>query len=228
MINVLEFLFPRFCLVCGKRLKKDERIVCLHCNIHLPRTDHFSHLDDNPVKRYFVSEDRIVQGASFMYHRSGTDSANIVYSMKYHDNRNGCRKMGRLLALEVKASGFFDDIDLIVPVPLTLKREHHRGYNQCYHIAKGIADITGLPVLRHVLLRHTYHGSQTHLSLHQRIDNVADVFALRDAETIKGKHVLLVDDIITTGATTMSSARQLLKAEGTIVSIISLGYAGKK
>lgn len=225
---LLDFIFPRFCLVCGKRLKKDENLVCLHCNIHLPRTDHFSHLEDNPVKQYFVSEERIIRAASFMYHRSGTDSANIVYSMKYHDNRKGCRKMGRLIAYEAKESGFFDDIDIIIPIPLTLSREHRRGYNQCYHIAKGISDVTGLPVLRHILLRNTFQESQTHLSLHQRIENVVGAFTLRDAETIRGKHILIVDDVITTGATTMYSARELLKAEGTTVSIISLAYAGQK
>lgn len=228
MVNAtcLDFFFPRYCPVCGKRLLRDEKLICLHCNIHLPRTDHFLHIDDNPVLRLFLSEQRIKRAASFMHHGSGTDSANIVYSMKYHGSYSACRKMGRLIALEAKDSGFFEGIDVIVPVPLTWERESQRGYNQTYHMAKGISDVTGIKVLPHVLIRKTFDESQTKLSAIDRYENVSDAFLLRDRDVVKGKHVLLLDDVITTGATTLASARQLLIAENTVVSILSLGFAG--
>lgn len=228
MEHALDFFFPRHCLVCGKRLKKDEHFVCLHCNIHLPRTNHFSHLDDNPVRELFLAEDRIKQAASFMFHVTGENSAKIVYSMKYHGDYSTCRKMGRLMAEETIESGFYDDIDMIVPLPLTWKREKMRGYNQTYHLAKGIADVIGKNVYRSILLRKKFMDSQTKLTAIERIINVADAFLLRDAERIRGKHVLLVDDVITTGATTISAARQLLKGENTTVSILSLCYAGRE
>lgn len=229
MVNgkYLDFFFPRFCLVCGRRLKKDEQIVCLHCNIHLPRTDFFSHLDDNPVLRLFFSEKGVKRAASFMYHVPGTDSANIVYSMKYFGSYSACRKIGKLIAYEAKESGFLDDVDVIVPIPLTWDREIGRGYNQTYQISRGIGDVTGIKVLRYALVRRRFEMSQTKLSAVERYMNVADAFVLRDEEAVRGKHILLVDDVITTGATTLSAARQLLNVEGTTVSIVSLGYAGR-
>lgn len=223
----LDFFFPRYCPMCGKRLQRDEELVCLHCNIHLPRTGYFSKFDDNPALRLFLSEPRIKRAAALMYHGTGTDSAQIVYSMKYHGSYSACRKMGRLIAYEAEQSGFFDGIDYIIPIPLTRERECHRGYNQTYHIAKGVSDVTGIKVLRSVLLRKDFTESQTRLTVSERYRNVENAFQLRDAETIKGKHVLLLDDVITTGATTMASARQLLKAEDTVVSIVSVGFAGR-
>lgn len=222
MKRLVDFLFPRYCPVCGERLRRDEGLMCLSCNVHLPRTGYFEKNDNNPVIKKYSHEPRIKKAASFLFHHSGSDNAHIVYSMKYFGNYAACEKMGRIMALETQPSGFFDGIDAVIPIPLSFFREYRRGYNQSYHLAKGISSVTGIPVLRNVLMRRHFESSQTKLDVQEREANVKFAFSLRDPRQIEGKHVLLVDDVITTGSTTMSAAEIVLQAEGTTISIVSL------
>ena len=120
---------------------------------------------------------------------------------------------------------FFEDIDALLPVPLSKDRLKQRGYNQSEELARGISETTHLPILTNVLRRNAFHQSQTKLDRWQRNENVKDVFSLINAEKISGKHILIIDDIITTGATITAVGEELLKAEGVKISICSLGYA---
>ena len=226
--TLLDFLFPRYCTVCGKRLEWDEDVICLLCNAMLPRTEYWTTPYDNPVAQLFWGKIPIEKAIAFCHFKSQTDDAQIIYDMKYHNRQDVAKQMGEMIATEVGESGFFDDIDCIVPVPLSLKRRMKRGYNQCELLAEGISNVTGLPVLPYVVVRKRFDSSQTHLTQWERERNVENVFELKDAEEIKGKHVLLVDDVITTGATTLSCARQLLQAEEARISILSIGFAGRK
>lgn len=226
--TLLDFLFPRHCAVCGKRLEWDEDVMCLLCNAALPRTEYWTTPYDNPVAQLFWGKIPIEKAIAYYHFKSQTGDAQIIYDIKYHNRQDMARQMGEMMAREVGESGFFDDIDCIIPVPLSLKRRMERGYNQCEVLAKGMGKVTGLPVLPYVVIRKRFDGSQTHLTRWEREKNVEDVFELKDAEEIRGKHVLLVDDVITTGATTLSCATQLLKTEGSRISILSIGYAGKR
>ena len=132
------------------------------------------------------------------------------------------------MAEELNEVGFFEGMDMIIPLPLHRNRKRKRGYNQCDFIAEGIKEVTGLPIERDVVLRMVDNTSQTHLLSSERKENVKDIFELKHPETIKGKHLLLVDDVITTGATTISCGKELAKAEGVRISVVSMGYAGKK
>lgn len=228
LASLLNFVFPRFCPICGSRLRIDEDAICLHCNILLPRTNHGKSPSDNNLAQLFYGRVVVKRAAAFFLYSSKTDNASIVYDFKYHHRPQLALQMGALMAEEMKGYGFFEGIDCIVPVPLSLKRRMKRGYNQSEMLAKGIGRVTGLPVLPWVVIRKRFDGSQTHLSKWERDSNVEGVFELRDADSIAGKHVLVVDDVITTGATVASCAGELLRAEGCRVSVLSLCFAGKR
>lgn len=154
-------------------------------------------------------------------------ACNIVYGMKYGSHPDFCYQMGRLMAMELMATDFFGDIDVLMPVPLTSKRMVVRGYNQSEEMARGIADITGLPVVTGVVRRTIFKGSQTSLNRWERQDNMEGAWELADGHKVAGKHVAIVDDVVTTGATIMACASQLIKAGNVRISVVCLGYAGK-
>ena len=119
---------------------------------------------------------------------------------------------------------FFDDIDVIIPLPISTKRSWQRGYNQSNLLARGISLVTGITVDNEVVRRKTFAKSQTHLSPTERRENVKDAFQLINEERIKGKHLLLIDDVVTTGATIIACAQELAKAEGVRISVLSVGF----
>ena len=153
------------------------------------------------------------------------ETANILYELKYKDHPEVGEVMGRLMAKELQASGFFDGIDGIVPIPLARKRQRQRGYNQSPEIARGISEITGLPIYNKVVRRKAFEGSQTNKGRWERNENVEGVFELKDASAIQGKHLLMVDDVVTTGATVIACVQELCKAGNVKVSVIALGFS---
>ena len=133
--------------------------------------------------------------------------------------------MGRMVAKELIPSGFFDGIDRIIPVLLSKKRQHQRGYNQSIEIARGVSEVTGLPLFQKVVKRVSFKGSQTNLGRWERNENVEKVFELIDGTTIQGKHLLVIDDVVTTGATIIACSKELVKAGDVKISVLSLGFA---
>ena len=134
--------------------------------------------------------------------------------------------MGRLMAEELKATSFFDGIDLIVPIPLSRKKKRQRGYNQSDWIAWGISEAIGIPTDTTSVVRTKSNPSQTTLDHRQRRENVRDIFAVRHPESLEGRHILLVDDVITTGATMLSCAEAIARACRVRFSVLSLAWAG--
>ncbi len=185
----------------------------------------WEHPYDNPLARMYWGKIPVEKVTAYFYFTPQSAQARMVYGAKYHGRANIALELGEMLADEM--TGFFDDIDIIIPLPVSIKRRMMRGYNQSEMIARGISKVTGIPIERHAVIRRYFDKSQTHLTREERRDNVDDVFVLKDADAIKGKHVLIVDDVITTGATTISCANEILKAENVKVSILALGYASK-
>ena len=221
----LDLIAPRPCVVCGCRLGVHDEVLCPSCVLQLPRTGfHLSPLD-NPMARLFWGIIPVERVAAYTYYSPGSEMAQMVYDMKYHDRPDIGVALGRLMATELQSAGFFDGIDLLVPVPLAPRRERQRGYNQSRQLALGVSEVTGLAVSDCAVLRTVFKGSQTELSRWDRQENVEDVFRLRDADTLRGRHVLLIDDIVTTGATVTACARELQKAEGVRISILAFGYS---
>jgi ComF family protein len=177
------------------------------------------------MAKIFWGQVPIERATALFYYEPHAETANILYEMKYKNHPEIGEVMGRLMARELQMSNFFEGIDGIIPVPLAKKRQRQRGYNQSHELAKGISEITGLPIYNKVVRRTVFEGSQTSLGRWERNENVEHVFELKDASTIQGKHLLLVDDVVTTGATVLACAKELCKAGNVKVSVISLGFS---
>lgn len=222
--RILDFISPRQCVVCGGRLAPTERSICSVCLLHLPRTAYQFTPDDNPMVQLFWHLTPIRHAAALLFYEPHSETARIVYDLKYHDRPDIGEDMGRLMANEMQTARFFDDIDVLLPVPLSRKRLRQRGYNQSRQLAIGISDITRLPIVTKAIRRKHFHRSQTLLNRQERQENVTDTFELRDGSQLQNKHVLLIDDICTTGATLTACAEVLKDVPGIRLSVLTLGF----
>ena len=166
----------------------------------------------------------IERAAALIYYEPHSEIAQLVYALKYRNRPDIGEDMGRLMANEMQIAHFFDGIDMLLPVPLSRKRLRQRGYNQSEELARGISDVTHLPIITNAVRRKHFIKSQTQLNRYERQENVMDMFELHDARQLKGHHVLLIDDICTTGATLMACAEALRHIEGIRLSILTLGF----
>lgn len=197
----------------------------MKCNLHLPRTNYHLHAYENEMARLFWGQIPVERATAFFYYEAHAETANVLYELKYKNHPEIGEVFGRMFAREIRTAGFFDGIDCIVPVPLARKRLRQRGYNQSMEIARGVSQITGLPVYGEVVRRNVFEGSQTSLGRWDRHTNVDQVFELMDGDTIHGQHLLLIDDVVTTGATVIACAKELIKAGDVKISILALGFA---
>ena len=223
--RLLDLISPRLCVVCGQRLTISEDIICSRCNFHLPRTGFHLNPYENEMAKMFWHLLPIERATALFYYESHSETANILYELKYKGHPEIGEVMGRIIAKELLPSGFFDGIDGIVPVPLAKKRQRQRGYNQSLEIARGISETTSLPIYHKVVKRKAFEDSQTHKGRWERNENVEGVFELKDPNAIQGKHLLIIDDVVTTGATVISCAKELCKAGNIKVSVLALGFA---
>lgn len=223
--SLLDLISPRTCVVCGQRLSVSEETICSKCNLHLPRTGFQQDPYENMMAKMFWGQIPIERATALIYYEPHAETANILYELKYKNHPEIGEVVGRLMARELQMSNFFEGIDGIIPVPLAKKRQRQRGYNQSHELAKGISEITGLPIYNKVVRRTVFEGSQTSLGRWERNENVEQVFELKDAPTVQGKHLLIVDDVVTTGATIIACAKELCKAGGVRISVLSLGLA---
>ena len=221
--RLLNLISPDACVVCGCRLGVEEEVLCAKCNLHLPRTFFAAQSTDNLMARRFWGRIPIERAAALFYYEAGSEVSRIIHQLKYNGRPEIGEVMGRMTAEEFSVEGFFDGIDLIIPVPLAKKRERQRGYNQSESIARGVAAVCGLPVVNDAVKRISFSESQTQKSLRERIENVEDAFRLTGKTNLQDCHVLMVDDIVTSGATICSCVRPMLEAAGLHVSVLSLG-----
>ena len=228
LARLIDTLAPRSCTICGGRLTVTEEVMCACCNQSLPRTGYARNACDNRLVRLFWGRIPIERGASLFFYKAHSDTSRLLYQLKYGGHSETGELLGRLVADEFAADGFFDGITALVPVPLARQRERVRGYNQSVEIARGISTAAGIPVVGNVLERISFHGSQTQKSRWERNENVEKAFRLTDASAVRNRHVLLVDDVITTGATLVAAAREILKAGNVKVSVLSLGFANNE
>ena len=223
--RLLDLIAPRLCVVCGHRLTVTEEVICAKCNFHLPRTGFHHHAYDNEMAKLFWAQIPIEKATAFFYYEAHAETANIIYELKYKNHPEIGNIVGRMLAKEIQPSGFFDGIDGIVPIPLAKKRLRQRGYNQSMEIAQGVSEMTGLPIYKKVVRRNSFKGSQTNKGRWDRQENVEHVFELTDATAVSNKHLLLIDDVITTGATCIACAKALCQSVNIRISILALGFA---
>ena len=202
-----------------------EEVLCVRCQADLPRVRTVS-FEENDIARIFWGLVPIEKGISLFHYTPHSPHSRILFELKYHNHPEVGKTMGRMMAEELKATNFFNGIDLIVPIPLSRKKERQRGYNQSDWIAWGISEATGIPTDTTSVVRTKSNPSQTTLDHRQRRENVRDIFAVRHPESLEGRHILLVDDVITTGATMLSCAETIARACRVRFSVLSLAWAG--
>ena len=232
---VLEFLFPRCCSVCGNKLLDDESVVCDDCLATIPRTEH-ALLEQNGIDLLFLElinkqrrTVRYERGASFAYYNRDRGMAlrTLIERGKYgaHPNPQIFYFLGRLAAQAYIDSDLFDDVDYLVPVPLHPRRLRERGFNQAEWICRGMSEVLHIPMDTEHLVRVRNNPHQSQSRFEKRADNVENIFAVRYPEEWKDRHVLLVDDVITSGSTMFACMRMLMPIRGCRVSAFSLGWA---
>jgi len=215
--------FPKICAGCGHVLVSQEKKICTSCWFHLPFTNFHSDLN-NQVARQLWGKFPFEHATAMFLLRKESRVERILYQIKYANQPQLALFLGKKYGQTLLKSQVFSNIDMIIPVPLHKKKFKKRGYNQSFYLAKGIGIALAKPILEHGLIRKVEGVSQTKKSRLERYDNVLNVFFCPDGNSLTGKHVLLVDDVLTTGATLTAAAEQLITA-GCIVSVLILARA---
>jgi ComF family protein len=225
LLRDLFFLvFPEICAVCGNSLWKNETILCTSCNFHLPRTN-FHTESENQVNCSFWGRARTENAGAYLYFNKGNKVQKLIHQLKYKGRRDVGVFLGRQYGLYLKERSGFRTVDCIIPVPLHIKKMKSRGYNQSEAIADGLGQILDLPVDTTSFKRSISTETQTRKSRFRRWENVADIFTVSSPETLTYKHILLVDDVITTGATIESCVNSLLTVPGIRISVVAIAIA---
>ena len=223
--SILNLFYPRVCAACGETLLKDETTVCLKCRYLLPKTG-YEQNRDNPLAQSFYGRVPFHAVSSCFFFSKDGKVQHLIHELKYKGNKEAGVFLGQQLGETLKDAPLFQGIDYLIPVPLHPKREKQRGYNQSLMICQGIQEVMGIPIGDKYLVRAVYTETQTHKTAEERFKNVKDIFEVRFAEELKDKHVLLVDDVLTTGATLESCAHQLGNIPGITISAATAACAG--
>ena len=224
--DVLSLIMPRSCLACGKVLSENEKCICLACRYNMPVTNFAKH-KENAMKQLFENVMPVESAAAMFWFMGGTEWQRIIHTFKYHGRWLFAQQMGEWLGEELRDGGNFDDVELIIPIPLHYRRRLFRGYNQSEQLALGIGRKMGIECNFSTVRRRLYNDTQTSKSRTERWGNVESIFEVRKVEQLRGKHILLVDDVLTTGATMSSCALSIIRAcEGDVkISVASLAVS---
>jgi ComF family protein len=215
-------VFPRVCPACGNNLYIQENSICTKCLYELPRTNF--HLDnDNELARLFWGRVKLEAATSFCYYYKGSKFQNIIHQLKYNGQKHVGYYLGRLFGADLKNT-YSPDIDIIHPVPLHYRKFRIRGYNQSEYIARGISESINRPVVTDILYRTKAAETQTIKSRYDRWENIEGVFKTKNINRAENRHILLVDDVVTTGSTLEACASEILKINNTRVSIAALAF----
>lgn len=219
--DLLNLIFPNVCTVCGRTLVKGEKILCLDCLLSMPRTN-LHRLPTNTIHERLMNVGNPVgRATSLFYYYRDNKFSRLIHETKYRGRPVVGMTLAKIHARELMPVGFFDGIDAIVPVPLHFLKRLQRGYNQAEKIAEAIGVETGIPVVNALGAR--FHRSQTRKDAHSRLINTQGVYTVTDVESISGRSILLVDDVITTGATLLNCIKAIHKASpSTSVHVYSL------
>ncbi|MCL2329005.1 MAG: ComF family protein [Bacteroidetes bacterium] len=224
-LDSFQLIFPNNCLACGNSLRYSERFLCTSCLIDIPRV-HLHNSEHSALEQMLVGQIPYEQAAAFFYYTKKNKYANLLHVLKYKGNKNVGIFLGELFARQLQATDFMTGIDCIVPIPLHAKRERTRGYNQSKILAQGIANITSLPLCATAVERSVNTETQTKKNKEERKQNVANIFTVTNPHLLQNKHILLLDDVITTGATTISCADAILNQVPNVrISIAGLALA---
>lgn len=225
---LLDFLAPRTCVVCGKRLGTTEPYLCLSCQVELPLTQHLLHPEDNEMAKTFWGRIQGLERAvALMHYHQGSEAARLIYAIKYHHRPRLATMLGEWMGYELKRAECLNGVQAVIPVPLTPQRKRERGYNQSELLARGLQRTTQLPVVTDVVERVFFTESQTSHERWVRQANVEQAFRLQQKATLNYNHVLLLDDVVTTGATVCAVASLLSAFPHVRISVASLAFVSR-
>ncbi len=223
---LLHLFFPERCAACGGPLPEGAHLLCPHCRWDMPLTG-YAHSHDNPVFQKFGGLIPVVEASSLLFFTRGSQYRTMIHSFKYAGQWRISLELGSLLGETLRTEERYRNLDLIIPIPLHFRRRLLRGYNQAEYLAEGIGNCLGIPVEKRCLKRHIHNPSQA--STHHRNDrweNVQGIFSVHHPDRLTDCHVLLVDDVLTTGATLVAAAEALLeKAPTCRISIATLAVS---
>ncbi len=222
--DFLDLLYPRCCAVCHRALLRDEDHLCLHCLQGLPRT-HYHLLDSNLMEQLFYGKLDVERAVAWCYFAQGSDYRKLIHHIKYHNDPQCAYYLGWVYGKELQESALFLGVDYVVPVPLHPYRAWQRGYNQSERIAQGVADALGVSVANGWMKRVKHSQTQTNKSLYERWLNTQSIFALVDGHPFDHKRLILVDDVVTTGATLLACAKSLSRVKEVKISLLALAIA---
>lgn len=222
--DFVDVIYPSACAGCSQPLVANEEVFCTYCLADLPKTG-FHHQADNPVVRAFKGRCLLRKATAYLHFQKGGIVQAAMHNFKYRQNRSIGEFLGKMMARDLLEDGFFEGLQVILPVPLHAKKEKLRGYNQSAVLAEPIASLTGMELSTANLRRSIFSQTQTRKSRFARWLNVESIFEVKDPEAVRGRHVLLIDDVITTGATIEACANRLLSIEGVQVSLLTLAVA---
>lgn len=223
---LLHLFFPERCIACGRSLPEGARTICPYCRWDMPLTG-YARSHDNPVFQKFAGLVPVVEASSLFFFTRGSHYRDMIHSFKYRGQWRICLELGTLMGETLRESDLYQTIDCIVPIPLHFRRRLFRGYNQAEYLAEGISHSLHIPVEKHCLKRHIHNPSQASTRhRNDRWENVRGIFTLQRPDKLAHQHILLVDDVLTTGATLITAAETLLeKVPDCRISIMTLAVS---
>lgn len=219
--HFFNLFYPEVCVCCSTPLLDQEKLICLTCQFDLPIVDNGNY-QDNLTMKIFMGRVPLEKAASFMYYHQTGKAKQLIHELKYRNNQ----KIGTLIAdwfgSRLAKSQNFKDFDCIIPVPLHQKKLKKRGYNQLTEFGNRLADLLEIDCLEDLLQRVSFTNTQTKKKRLDRFQNTSSKFVLKESERLQNKHVLLIDDVVTTGATLEACCKELLKTDGIKISIATM------
>ncbi len=216
-----QLFFPHYCAGCGSDILPANAVICVQCLHNLPLTN-FHHYPGNPVEKHFWGRLPIITAMAQCYFTKDSLVQHLLHQLKYKGNQDIGLFFGRMMGQTLAQSERMKGIDALVPLPLFASREKKRGYNQATLLCNGISEILQIPVVNNAVFRLSATETQTNKNRVERWQNMSGRFQLNYSAAITGKHILLVDDVITTGATLETCGHELLKAGDMRLSIATL------
>lgn len=224
--SILHVVFPHVCDGCGSDLLNIESRLCIRCLASLPETNFEIHAN-NPVEKDFWGRLPIVNASAHFYFTKESLVQHLMHQLKYRGNKELGLQLGRIMGNALKSSNRFNTVNALIPLPLFPSKEKKRGYNQAKVLCDGIAEVLNLPVLANIITRPQHTETQTKKGRIERWKNIEGKFSLIDPIAIQNKHLLLVDDVVTTGATLEACGNELLSAENVRLSLATLCVASR-
>jgi ComF family protein len=222
--DFISLFFPRTCYACGYSLFQNEKIICTSCLLHLPKTN-FHKSMDNPVSKVFWGRVNLISATSMYFYRKGGKVQHLIHQLKYKGHKEIGIFLGEIYGSQLMEIPLYKDIDLIIPIPLHKSKLKKRGFNQAELFARGLARSMQKDIDVKSLVRQVASSTQTKKTRYRRWENVSDIFRMENPEKIVGKKILVVDDVITTGATMEAFIQTIQTAANVEVSAVSIAFA---